>query len=189
MALSDIALCSRALIRLGAKPISSFEDGSAEAEIAGALYEPTKDALLSAYPWNFATSQVDLTQLETDPQADFNSAYQLPNDFLRALSAGSGAKGRGLNYRILGDTLHTNSSTVILTYIYRADESAFPPFFDMALISHLTAEFCIPLTENTSRASLHFELAEDQFKKAKQIDAQQDTPKRIDDFSLVDVRG
>lgn len=189
MALSDIALCSRALIRLGANPISSFSDGSAEAEIAGALYGPARDGLLSAHPWNFATSQVALNQLQEAPLADYSYAFQLPNDFLRALSAGSGIRGRGLTYRIFGGTLHTNATEVLLTYIYQVDEASFPPFFDMALIAHLTAEFCIPLTENTSRASLYFDLAEDQYKRAKQVDSQQDTPKSIDDFSLVDVRG
>ena len=39
MALNDVALCSRALIRIGAAPITSFNDGTAESEIAGALYE------------------------------------------------------------------------------------------------------------------------------------------------------
>ena len=95
MALSDVALCARALIRIGAAPITSFSDGSAEAEIAGALYGSTRDGLLSAYAWGFATGQVALTQLETAPVADFDYAYQLPNDYLRALSAGSGTKGRG----------------------------------------------------------------------------------------------
>ncbi len=36
MALTDIGLCSRALIKIGAVPITSFDDGTAESEIAGA---------------------------------------------------------------------------------------------------------------------------------------------------------
>ncbi len=57
MALNDVALCSRALVRLGAAPITSFADGTAESEIAGALFAPTRDALLSAYGWSFASGQ------------------------------------------------------------------------------------------------------------------------------------
>jgi hypothetical protein len=188
MALNDVALCARALIRIGAKPITSFTEAAAESELAGALYEPVRDALLSAYAWGFATGQVALTQLETPPIADYAYAYALPNDYLRALSAGSGTKGRGLNYRIARGALHTNASEVILTYIFRPDESEFPPYFDQALIARLSAEFTIPVTESTSRAETHFKLADREYKNARQIDAQQDTPNAIENFSLIDIR-
>jgi hypothetical protein len=188
MALSDIALCSLALIRLGAAPISSFEDGSAEAEITGALYPQARDALLSAYGWSFATGQVALPQLADPPLADYQYAYALPDDFLRALSAGSCGRGRGLEYRIGRNTLQTDSASVLLTYIFRPDESEFPPYFDTVLIARLAAELCIPLTEDTSRAEMMYSLASTEFARARQIDSQQDTPDRIERFSLTDVR-
>jgi len=189
MALNDVALASRALIRIGAAPITSFDDGTATSEVAGALFGPVRDALLSAYAWSFATGQVALNELSTAPIADFDKAFQLPNDFLRALSAGAGTKGRGLRYRISRGALHTNSDEVIFTYIFRPEEEEFPPYFDQALITRLSAEFVIPITENTSRAETAFRLAEVEFKRARQIDAQQDTPNKIDNFPLVDVRG
>lgn len=188
MALSDIALCSRALIRIGATPITSFADGTAESEIAGALFAPVRDALLSAYGWSFATGQTQLAALETPPAADYQNAYQLPNDFLRALSAGAGGRGRGLNFRIARNALHTNAGAVLLTYIFRPEEEEFPPYFDAALIARLAAEFTIPVTENTSRAEAMFRLAELEYERARQIDAQQDTPGRIEDFSLINAR-
>lgn len=189
MSLNDVALCSRALMRIGCAPIASFADGTAESEIAGALYGPARDAMLSAYGWSFASGQVALTRLSEAPAADYLYAYALPNDFLRALSAGTGGRGRGLDYRIARNVLHTDAEDVLLTYIYLPDESEFPPFFAAALIARLTAEFCIPLTESTSRAEALYRLAEDDFKKAKQIDAQQDSPARLESFPLVDVRG
>ncbi|MCB1720383.1 MAG: hypothetical protein H6860_04205 [Rhodospirillales bacterium] len=188
MALNDVALASRALIRIGAAPITSFDDGTAESEIAGALYAPVRDGLLSAYPWTFATGQVALTQLSTAPIADYSFAFGLPNDYLRAISAGTGTKGRGLNYRIANGVLHTNASAVVLTYVFLPDESEFPPFFDQALIARLSAEFTIPVTESTSRAEAHFRIADQEFQRARQIDAQQDTPNKIESFTLVDVR-
>ena len=188
MALSAVALASRALIKLGAEPIASFADGTAEAEIAGALYGPARDALLSSYPWSFATGQAVLNQLETEPVADFAHAFQLPVDCLRVLSAGSGGRGRGLDYRIARDALHTSSSAVTLTYIFRPEEAAFPPFFDQALITRLAAELCVPITENTGRAEMLYRVADLEERRARLIDAQQDTPSRIDDFSLVKAR-
>lgn len=189
MALNDVALCSRALIRLGAAPIASFADGTAESEIAGALFAPVRDSLLSSYPWSFATAQVSLAKLSDDPAADYRSAFVLPNDYLRAISAGSGGKGRGMAYRIARGRLHSNAEEVMLTYIFRPEEEAFPAYFDMALITRLAAEFCIPVTESTSRSEALMRLADLELKKARQVDAQQDTPNRFENFTLIDVRG
>ncbi len=188
MALTDIALCARALIKLGAKPINGFDDGTAEAEVAAALYAPVRDGLLSAHPWNFATTQTTLAQLADAPLADYANAFALPTDFLRALSAGSGARGRGLAYRLSGASLHCNSPAVVLTYLRRPPEPDFPPFFDLALIARLAAEFCLPLTESTSRAEMLARLAEDELRRARTVDSQQDTPPRLEDFTLIEAR-
>ena len=189
MALSDIGLCARALVHIGAAPITSFDDGTAESEIAGILFPTIRDSLLSSYRWTFATAQIQLTQLSTpQPVADFQYAYQLPNDYLRAVSCGSGGQGQGITYRISRDALHTDYQDVTLTYVFRPEEEEFPPYFDQALIIRLAAEFWIPVTENTSRSETLFRLAEREFAKARQIDAQQDTPNKIRDFTLVDVR-
>lgn len=188
MALTSIAICSRALIKLGADSITSFEDGTAEAEVAASLYGLIRDALISAHPWSFATGQVELAQLASEPVADFAHAYQLPSDFLRVLSAGVSGRGRGIDYRIAERRLHTDVSSVTLTYIFRPDEQTFPPFFDQALISRLAAEFCIPLTDSTSRSEALRKVAEDEFQRAKSIDGQQESPTHLEDFSLVGVR-
>ncbi|MGH6662549.1 MAG: hypothetical protein ACREB6_13500 [Rhodospirillales bacterium] len=188
MALSAIALAARALLKLGAGTIASFDEGTAESEIAGNLYPSLRDALISAHPWSFATAQAVLPRLAAEPVADYAFAYQLPADFLRALSAGAGPRGRGIDYRISERRLHANANEVVLTYVFRPDEMDFPPFFDQALIARLAAEFCIPLTESTTRAESLHKLADIEFRRAKMIDSQQDSPGRIEDFSLVEVR-
>ncbi|MFN4309874.1 MAG: hypothetical protein ACK4FK_04705 [Ferrovibrio sp.] len=189
MALTATDLCSRALITLGAKPITGFDDATVEADIARHLYTSLRDALLSAHPWRFATQQADLPRLNQQPAGDYRHAFQLPPDFLRALAAGQPGRGRGLVYRIAGRRLECNADAVLLTYVSRPDESGFPPFFDLALIARLAAEFCLPLTESTTRAQLLHQLAEAEFRRAKTIDSQQDEPGRIEDFTLVEVRG
>lgn len=188
MALSDIALCSRALLKLGADGITSFTDGTAEAEVSANLYPPIRDALLSSHPWSFASGQATLPKLVAEPVADFANAFQLPSDFLRALSAGTGPRGRGIDYRIAEQRLHTDVDSVNLSYIFRPSERAFPPFFDQAIIARLAAEFCLPLTESTSRAEVLFKLAEEEFRRAKTIDSQQETTGGFEDFSLVEAR-
>ncbi len=188
MALSSIALCSRALIRIGAASITSFDEGTAESEVAVNLYPSIRDALLSSHPWNFASAQITLARLVIEPVADYGYAYQLPADFLRALSAGSGVRGRGIAYRISESRLHCDAEHVVLSYIFRPDETSFPAFFDQVIIARLAAEFCIPLTDSTSRTETLFKLAETVFRDAKVIDSQQVTPGRIEDFCLINVR-
>lgn len=189
MALTAIGLCARALIRIGATAITAFDEGTAEAEVADALYVPVRDALLSAHAWSFATVQATLPRLDTEPVADYACAYQLPADFLRALGAGTGGRGSGVEYRIAGKALHSDAEPLILTYIARPQEADFPAFFDQALIARLSAEFCIPLTENSSRAETLVKLAEGEFRRARLIDGQQDTQPRFEDFSLIEARG
>lgn len=189
MALSALALCARALLKIGATPIASFDEGTAEAEVAANLYPSVRDSLLSAYPWSFATAQATLPRLIAAPVADYAHAFQLPADFLRALSAGRPGQGRGIPYRIAENRLHADPPEIVLTYIFRPPEQNFPPFFDSALIARLAAEFTIPLTENTARAELLFRLAEAEFRAARLTDSQQDTPLAVQDFSLIGARG
>ena len=188
MALGAIALCSRALLKIGARPIASFDEETDEAEAAANLYGSTRDALISSHPWRFATAQASLPRLDAAPVADHGFAFQLPVDFLRALSAGIGGSGRGTAYRIAERRLHANAEAVVLTYLFRPPEAAVPPFVDQALIARLAAELCIPITENTSRAEMLHRMAEEELRRARLIDSQQDTPRAIEDFPLVDVR-
>ncbi len=189
MIVTSIDLCSRALIKIGANSISSFEEGTAEAHVAASIYPAIRDGLLSMHPWNFALAQKRLAKLADSPVADYPYCYPLPQDSLRIISAGAGTRGRGVPYRIQQRTLCTHSNDIVLTYIYRAAEADFPPFFNLALIARLAAEFCIPLTDSTSRwASLH-KIAEEELRRARLTDAQEDTPARLEDFTLTEGRG
>lgn len=183
MALTALALCSRALLKLGAAPIASFEEGTVEAEVAANLYPSTRDALLSSHPWGFARGQVRLPRLAASPVADYDHAFQLPADFLRGISTG------GVRYRIAERRLHASADEIVLTYIFRPAEGDFPPFFDQALIARLAAEFCAPVTESTTRTQLLFRLADDELRRARLIDAQQETAQALDRFPLVEARG
>lgn len=189
MALSAIDLSSRALIKIGANSITTFDEGTLESHVAATLYPVVRDAMLSAHPWNFAITQRSLARAAQIPLADHQWAFGLPEDCLRVLSAGSGGRGRGISYRIQSRLVCTDSDDVILTYLFRPDEGDFPPFFSLALIARLAAEFCIPLTDSTSRWTSLYRIAEDEFRRAKLMDAQEDTPPRFEDFTLIEGRG
>ena len=50
MALSALAICSRALLKIGAQTIASFDKDTADADVAANLYPAARDALLSLHP-------------------------------------------------------------------------------------------------------------------------------------------
>ena len=79
---SAIDVCSRALILVGAQPITSFEDDTSEALIAGNMYEDIARSNLVGTRWRFATDQAVLNRLTDIPTGRFNSANQLPADYL-----------------------------------------------------------------------------------------------------------
>jgi len=184
-----ITLCSKALIKIGAKSITSFEEETAESEVALQLYEPTLQNLLASYPWRFALTQKTLARLTEKPVSDYQYAYQLPNDCVRVLSAGVNVKSSGLNYKIVGQKLYSNAASVVLNYIRRPEENTFPPFFVDALVGKLAAEFCLPLTESTTRTDYVKKMSETSIATARLVDSQQNVNSSFQDFSLIEVRG
>lgn len=188
MTYTKIDLCARALVKLGASAIASFEEETAEAQVCAQLYEPTLESLLAAYPWRFALKKTTLARLIDKPSADYQYAFQVPKDCVRVLSAGNGFKSQGIDYKIVGKTLHTNANKVIISYISKLDESNFPVFFCNALIAKLAAEMCLPLTESTSRTEYMYKRFEEELKTAKLTDSQQDIAPCFQDFSLIEVR-
>jgi hypothetical protein len=188
MTYTDIELCSAALTKLGARPITSFADGSVESEISARLYPIVRDALLSAHPWAFTLAQATLDADPVPPPGDFAFAFVLPSDLLRTLSAGHSGSGRGLVYRVFGTRLHADAEAILLTYQRRVPEAEFPVHFASALVARLSAELCLPVTENSSRSEVLFKLAAAELQLAKLLDSQQSTPGRVEDYSLITAR-
>ncbi len=189
MTLSDAEICSVALVKIGASGIASFADDTLEADVASRMYEVTLRGLITSHPWHFTLAESDLQPVDEPAQAGYAAVFALPADQLRILSAGGGHRARGLDYRVAGDRLYCNSSRVVLSYQRRPETVAFPAFFVQALIARLAAEFCLPLTEGTSRADALFKLAAAELKMARLIDSQQATPRAVEDFTLIAARG
>jgi hypothetical protein len=186
--MTSIEICSTALLKLGAAPITSFSDGTAESDVAARLYPVTRDGLLAAYPWSFTIAQIALTAEAAAPPADYAHSFALPAGCLRVLSAGIGLAGRGLDYRIQGNKLLADAKSLTLTYQRLVPESEFPAFFNAVLITRLAAELCLPLTEGTSRAEGLYQLAAAELRLARLLDSQQSTPRRVEDFTLIEAR-
>ena len=188
MSLSAVELCAAALVKIGAQPIASFEDETAEAACARRLYPITRDLLLGVHPWTFTMAQARLTPAAGTPVADFAHAFQLPADHLRTISVGTAGRSRGTAYRAQGGLILSDAEAIVINYQRRVPESELPPFFVPLLVTRLAAELCIPLTEGSSRAMDLYRLAEAELRSARLIDSQQTTPQAFDDFTLIEAR-
>ena len=124
---SAIDICSRALILIGADPITSFEDDTTEALVASNMYEDIARSQLSLMRWRFATEQAELAALVDEPTGRFDTAHQLPADVLMVNAIT--VSDQPINYTIYGDKVFSDVSptqTVIADYIYRAGEEDWP---------------------------------------------------------------
>ena len=113
---SALSVCSDALIMLGAKPISSFNEGTDEANTCDRLYSDIRDQALLIYPWSFSFKKVKLAQLVTTPETEYTYEYAMPGDKIgspRALftSASPGEVPRQ-QYRVFGDKILTDYTAV-----------------------------------------------------------------------------
>ena len=185
MALTAVQIASQALVRLGALPISDFAEPTLEARTAAALYPTLRDTLIAGHAWRFAAAEAELAPAEEAPLAGFAHAFRLPADFLNVLAVDG---GREADWRIAGGRLHAHPARLRLAYLFRADEADFPPWFADALAAGLAAAFCLPVTENASRAEALARLAETALRRARRADALRDPVRAPLRFSLIEAR-
>lgn len=173
---TKIGMCSNALLLLGDRPISSFSDNTAGAQVMANLYENTYRDLCTAQPWSFARKQLQLSQNVTDPVFDsYQYSYNLPNDYLAAIGLRDGGE-----YRIYaGGLLYTNVSPAEFEYIARPSEGTLPPYFEKLVTDTLAARAASAVTDRTSMIDMMAAQAQDQLLRAMAIDAQNDTNRAI----------
>jgi hypothetical protein len=199
---TGISICSDALIMLGAKAITSFNDGTDESNTCDRLYSDIRDSALVTYPWTLNTKKIKLARLVTTPTSVWKYKYQLPGDKLanpRAVYA-SASQGNYPNkdWEIQENTLLTNLEEVYIDYQYSLGEYAMPQYFVQLLKYMMAWHLAMPITEQTDKAQYWQRVATGDisengrggfFRTAMQIDGQNNPVRVIEDFSLIAVRG
>ncbi len=198
---TGISICSDALIMLGAKAITSFNDGTDESSTCDRLYGDIRDSTLATYPWTFSFKKVQLAQLLTNPTSVWKYQYQLPGDKIsnpRAVynSANPGSPVQK-DWEIQGDVLLTNLTSVYIDYQYSLGEFGMPQYFVQLLKYMMAWHLAMPITEQTDKAQYWQRVAVGDisengrggyFRTAMQIDGQNNPVRVIEDYSLIAVR-
>ena len=177
---SDIDIASRALVLIGAEPITSFTAQSTESTVANAIYEDMVRTTLCSSRWRFATNQAELNLLTAVPTGRYDRAHQLPADLLMLHAVT--VSDKIIEYNIYGDKVFSNSASsdaLIADYTFRANEQDWPSYFTIAVEYSLSVVFATSIARDATLASLMKEQARESMAKARSLDSQQQTSRKL----------
>lgn len=199
---SQLDICNLALLRLGQGQIGAMTEQSKEAQYCLKFWDADRKAALRDYAWNFAMPDPTPLTLLSETPPDFNYAYQLPADCLRALTlfnpfmlreslAGivdvmdaESASFANLAEQILAElvffkirknrVLVTNMAEATLVYTADiTDTSKYDDQFVEALSYRLAVDLALPITANPQFASTMTSLYRGSLLAARKSDAQE----------------
>ena len=159
---ANVAVVNRALVRVGARTISSFAEQSREAVAALAIFEDELRSTLRDFPWPFATAYASPLTLVTGSAAtpandDWTYSYRLPTDFVYARRLVTESKrafeAEPPTFKIAtdgtGSLLYTDRADAILEYTARpvGVVALADPLFRDAFAWRLAASLAASLTD------------------------------------------
>ena len=189
---TDIQLCSRALVMIGANPITALDgsDTSTEATVAIQIYETAVKDLLSRSRWRFAAKQALLSPTTGTALTRWDATFDLPAGVLviHALTLG----GKRVEFDRYGDQIGAACLTTdapVIDYGYRVAESLWPSYFDSYVELHLAAIFAYSVANQLDLSDFLEKKASRAFAFAKNQDGQGRTTKKLETSRFLQVRG
>lgn len=151
--MSTVEIINVALARLGESPIQSLDEGTVPANVAKIFYDQERRATLRDYNWNFALRTARLAKLAETP-IDFQFAYALPSDCLRAVRLRSGGvpdyAGPGLRFVVRGGMVLSDEDPALLEYVCDCtDTTQFDDKFIEALTYKLASAMAMSIKGST----------------------------------------
>lgn len=186
---TPIKICSRASLLIGGDAIQSFSDGTAEASVCDAMYEDMARSALTNSRWRFATDQAVLNRLAETPTGRWTAAYQLPSELIM-LSAVT-INEVPIKYDVYGSKVYCDESAgmeLIADYVFRADESTWPPYFVTAVEYMMAAVLAVSVARDAQLASLMEQKADLQMRQARRLHSQQQTTRKLNTSRFIAER-
>lgn len=184
-----IKVCSRASLLMGGAPLTSFTDGTAEADVCDAMYEDVARAALTNSRWRFATNQAVLNRIATPPTSRYDAAYQLPSGTL-TVSAVT-INDSPIEFSTYGDKVYCNATTgdtVVADYIFRATEAEWPSYFTVAVEYAMSAVLAISVARDASLSQMLEQKASLLMAQARSRDSQRQTTRKLDTSRFIAQR-
>lgn len=174
-------LANFALSQIGVARIMDIDEASPVAEACRSVWDLTRDATLRRREWNFAIDRKSLVRLADKPIFDFEFAYQLPSDYIRAIKVNDEAAGTSqATFEIEGDLLLSNAEKADIVYTRRVkDVSLWDDGFQKAFATALAAAVTPAITTSTGLADRMESKAEQAIVKAGGANLAEDRPRCI----------
>lgn len=188
-ATSAIDICNRALVLIGALPITSFSDGTNEALVAVNLYEDTIQSSLVNTRWRFSTDQRQANRLTDAPTGRWTSAYAIPAESLMVNAVT--VNDHPIHYAIYGNYIYNEADVndaVIVDYTFRQTEANLPAYFVQALVYELAHHFALGVARDNGLSNTMFEKARYFMQKARTLDSQQQTTLKLNTSRFISQR-
>lgn len=181
---SAVSICSAALIELGDKPISSFDENNDRTRAVSNLYALKRDAVLRAHPWNCATKRVVLSPDTNKPAFDWQYQFDLPNDWLRTVNVGLDHSPD--DYLIESRKILMNQNVCYLRYVWRnSDEATWDAILIDAMKEVMKASIAYAITKSTSKEQLVQQVVQQVLRSARNADGQENPAETLGDFPLL----
>jgi hypothetical protein len=186
---TPIKICSRASLLIGGDAIQSFSDGSAEATVANAMYEDMAQAALTNSRWRFATDQAVLNRLANAPTGRYDAAYQLPSEciMLNAVTVND----HPIKYDTYGSKVYADAApqdVLIADYVFRADESTWPPYFVVAVEYVMAGVLATSVARDQQLATMMEGKANLLMAQARRLDSQTQTSRKLNTSRFIAQR-
>jgi len=182
---SVVAICNRALDMLGAEPVTSLDDNTKAARLCARNYEPVRDAVLRAYPWNAAVRRAALAALAEAPAWGYARQFQLPEGpspepCLRLLAI-DGETEFDLRYKIEGRRVLTDEAAPLnILYIARIDDPAsLDPQLADVIATRLAADLSYSLTASAALGQSLMDIYQAKLNEARVTDAEEGSPDEL----------
>jgi hypothetical protein len=184
---TSVSICSNALLMLGAKPISDFDENLDRARLASNLYESARDQVLRSHPWNCATKRVILAPMVDAPAFGYAYQFPLPGDWLRNQAVTDNQVN--IDFKAEGRTILADVPALYLRYTFRnEDASTYDAMLIDALTLFMASRMAYPITQSTSLKAEKLQEFKDLIKSARAVDGQDEPPQTFGDFPLLASR-
>lgn len=181
---SEVEICNLALQLMGRSiAITTLTPYDTPSRLCARQYPISRDAVLRAYPWNFAQRRDELSAHADTPAFEFSYMYVLPSDYLGNIRIYDNDDQRFKLETYVASTASTVK--VILTDIgaplqvkYTArvtDPTLFDPLFIDTLAAHIGASIAVPLSESGQKAQNLWSLYQAKLREARAVDSSEDS--------------
>lgn len=204
---TDVKICNKALLLLGAESITSFTDGSTAGNACNLIYEDVKKSTLGMYSWSFTIAKKELNRDTETPNSEWRYLYNMPNDMLTGVPRAVRTSGNAgsplttaweMGTKLNGSSaLLTNETSIFIDYQRDVEESNLPSYFTQLLTYQIAWHLAEVMTDQIAKSEYWRGVALGVavegyrggfFRQAVNIDSAGQTPSVIQDYLLTDVR-